>query len=118
MITCYSTTSCLLYIERKCERHEKIRVLVVDDSALVLKNGLNRYEDIDVVGVANDPYEARDRIAQLQPDVLTLDVEMSRMNGVEFLRRFMPQYPLPVVMVVSSLTRRGKKVTLDALNAG
>lgn len=97
-----------------------IRVLVVDDSALVrtiLKDGLSKYKDIDVVGVAQDPYEARDKIIQLQPDVLTLDVEMPRMDGVEFLRKLMPQYPLPVVMV-SSLTQKGKQVTLDALQAG
>jgi two-component system chemotaxis response regulator CheB len=99
---------------------KKIRVLVIDDSALVrtiLRDGLNRYEDLLVVDVARDPYEARDKIVRLQPDVLTLDVEMPRMDGVEFLKKLMPQYPLPVVMV-SSLTQRGKQVTLDALAAG
>jgi len=99
---------------------KKIRVLVIDDSALVrsiLSEGLSRSPNIEVVGTAPDPFIARDKIVQLQPDVLTLDVEMPRMDGVEFLRRLMPQYPLPVIMV-SSLTVRGKQVTLDALNAG
>jgi len=97
-----------------------IRVLVVDDSALVrqiLKDGLSRDPRIEVVATASDPYIARDRIIQLKPDVVTLDVEMPRMDGVDFLRRLMPQYPLPVVMV-SSLTRRGQQITLEALDAG
>lgn len=72
---------------------------------------------IEVVGTAGDPYVARDKIVQLQPDVLTLDVEMPRMDGVDFLRRLMPQYPLPVIMV-SSLTQKGKQITLDSLEAG
>lgn len=98
----------------------RTRVLVVDDSALVrdiLARGLALDPEIDVVGTASDPYAARDRIVQLRPDVLTLDVEMPRMDGVEFLRKLMPQYPLPVVMV-SALTERGAHVTLDALDAG
>jgi len=97
-----------------------IRVLVVDDSALVrniLSQGLNLDPGIEVVGTASDPYQARDKIVQLRPDVLTLDVEMPRMDGVAFLRKLMPQYPLPVVMV-SSLTQRGKQITIDALDAG
>ena len=72
---------------------------------------------IEVVGSAADPYMARDKIVQLKPDVLTLDVEMPRMDGVEFLRKLMPQYPLPVVMV-SSLTQKGKQITMEALEAG
>ena len=99
---------------------KKIRVLIVDDSALVrqlLTQGLSQDSGIQVVGVAQDPYVARDKIVELKPDVLTLDVEMPRMDGVEFLRRLLPQYPLPVVMV-SSLTQRGKQITLDALEAG
>lgn len=99
---------------------KKIRVLIVDDSALVrdiLAQGLAQDPGIEVVGTAVDPYNARDKILELRPDVLTLDVEMPRMDGVEFLRKLMPQYPLPVVMV-SSLTERGKQVTLDALDAG
>lgn len=97
-----------------------IRVLIVDDSALVrtvLKQGLDMDPAIEVVGVAPDPYVARDRILELKPEVLTLDVEMPRMDGVEFLRRLMPQYPLPTVMV-SSLTEKGKAITLASLEAG
>ncbi len=97
-----------------------VRVLVVDDSALVrqiLSSGLSADPEIEVVGTANDPYMARDKIIQLKPDVLTLDVEMPRMDGVEFLRKLMPQYPIPIVMV-SSLTQRGKQITMDALEAG
>lgn len=99
---------------------KKIKVLVVDDSALVrdiLSQGLGKDPEIEVVGVASDPYVARDKIVKLKPDVLTLDVEMPRMDGVEFLRRLMPQYPLPVV-VVSALTKRGASITLAALEAG
>lgn len=97
-----------------------IRVLIVDDSALVrniLSQGLNLDPGIEVVGTASDPFQARDKIVQLHPDVLTLDVEMPRMDGVAFLRKLMPQFPLPVVMV-SSLTQRGKQITIDALEAG
>lgn len=99
---------------------QRIRVLIVDDSALVrqiLRDGLAKFADVEVVGTAPDPFVARDKIVQLKPDVMTLDVEMPRMDGVEFLRRLMPQYPMPVVMV-SSLTQRGSKITLDALEAG
>jgi two-component system chemotaxis response regulator CheB len=98
----------------------KIRVLVIDDSALVrqiLTQGLSLDPTIEVVGTAGDPYIARDKIVRLKPDVLTLDVEMPRMDGIDFLRRLMPQYPLPVVMV-SSLTQKGKQITLDSLDAG
>ncbi|MCF6267160.1 MAG: chemotaxis response regulator protein-glutamate methylesterase [Desulfuromusa sp.] len=97
-----------------------IRVLVVDDSALVrniLSQGLSMDPAIEVVGTAPDPYIARDKIVQLQPDVMTLDVEMPRMDGVAFLRKLMPQYPIPIVMV-SSLTQRGKQITIEALEAG
>lgn len=99
---------------------KKIRVLIVDDSALVrdiLSVGLSRDPDIEVVGTAADPFEAGEKIPQLKPDVMTLDVEMPRMNGLEFLRRLMPQYPLPVIMV-SALTEKGKQLTLDALALG
>jgi len=99
---------------------KKVRVLIVDDSSLVreiLSQGLGADPGIEVVGTAADPYQARDLIVTLRPEVMTLDVEMPRMDGVEFLRRLMPQYPLPVVMV-SSLTERGKQITLDALEAG
>jgi two-component system chemotaxis response regulator CheB len=97
-----------------------VRVLVVDDSALVrriLRSGLSQDPDIEVVGTAVDPYGARDRIIELRPDVMTLDVDMPRMDGVEFLRRLIPQHPIPVVMV-SSQTREGTRVTLEALAAG
>ncbi len=97
-----------------------IKVLIIDDSALVrqvLSEGLRKVPGIQVVGTAHDPYMARDKIVDLNPDVLTLDVEMPRMNGIDFLRRLMPQYPIPVIMV-SSLTENGKKVTIDALEAG
>lgn len=98
----------------------KIRVLIVDDSLLVrkiLQEGLQKDPNIEVCGTAGDPYAARDLIVKLRPNVLTLDVEMPRMNGVEFLQKLMPQYPIPVVMV-SSLTERGQKITLDAMAAG
>lgn len=98
----------------------RVRVLVVDDSALVrevLGAGLASDPEIEVVGTAPDPFSARDKIVRLRPDVLTLDVEMPRMDGVEFLRQLMPQFPLPVVMV-SALTERGRKITLEALDCG
>ncbi len=99
---------------------QKIRVLVVDDDRTVrrmLSAGLQQDPDIEVVGEATDPYNARDKIVELKPDVMTLDVEMPRMNGLDFLRRLMPQYPVPVIMV-SSLTEEGRYVTLESLKAG
>lgn len=97
-----------------------IKVLVVDDSALarnILSKGLSADPEIEVVGAAPDVYIARDKIVFKKPDVLTLDVEMPRMDGVEFLKRLMPQYPLPVIMV-SALTGPGARTTLDALENG
>jgi two-component system, chemotaxis family, protein-glutamate methylesterase/glutaminase len=97
-----------------------IRVLIVDDSALMrqlLTEILEAAPDIEVVGSAQDPYVARDRIKELNPDVLTLDVEMPRMDGLTFLRNLMRLRPMPVVMV-SSLTERGAEVTLHALELG
>jgi two-component system chemotaxis response regulator CheB len=97
-----------------------VRVLIIDDSPLVrriLSEGLSKDPNINVCGTASDPYQARDEIIKLRPDVLTLDVEMPKMTGVEFLRKLMPQYPIPVVMV-SSLTERGQKTTLEAMAAG
>ncbi len=97
-----------------------IRVLVIDDSALVrqlLAELLRTDPGIEVVGTAPDAYIARDKIKALDPDVLTLDVEMPRMDGVTFLRNLMRLHPMPVVMV-SSLTDRGAEVTLDALSLG
>jgi two-component system, chemotaxis family, protein-glutamate methylesterase/glutaminase len=99
---------------------KKVRVLVVDDSALVrdiLKKGLSADPGIEVVGTAPDAYAARDKIVELHPDVLTLDIEMPRMDGLEFLKKLMPQYPIPVV-VVSSLTQKGKQNTFEALEYG
>ena len=98
----------------------RIRVLVIDDSALVRKlmtAMLSCDPAIEVVGTAGDPLIARDKIKQLQPDVLTLDVEMPRMDGLTFLENLMRLHPLPVVMV-SSLTVRGADVTLRALELG
>lgn len=98
----------------------KITVLVVDDSALVrklLSELLNSDPEIEVVGTAIDPYQARDKIKQLNPDVLTLDVEMPRMDGVTFLKNLMRLHPKPVVMI-STLTEHGAQVTLDALEIG
>jgi two-component system chemotaxis response regulator CheB len=99
---------------------KKIKVLLVDDSALVLKiltTALNLTDDIHVVGTATDPYMARERIKELAPDVLTLDVEMPRMDGLSFLANLMRLRPMPVVMI-STLTRKGSEVTLNALELG
>ncbi len=98
----------------------KIKVLIVDDSALVRKifnETLSKEPDIDVVGTAPDPYVARDKIVQLKPDVITLDIEMPRMDGLTFLKKLMQYYPMPVI-VVSSLTPQGSKMALDALESG
>jgi two-component system chemotaxis response regulator CheB len=98
----------------------KIRVLIVDDSAIVRKvfsEELSKYPDIEVVGTAPDPYVARDKIVSLKPDVITLDIEMPRMDGLTFLRKLMKHYPVPTV-VVSSLTTKGGKLTLEALDIG
>lgn len=99
---------------------DKIKVLIVDDSALVrqmLAEILGQDPDIKVVGTAADPYAAREKIKQLNPDVLTLDVEMPRMDGLTFLSNLMRLRPMPVVMV-SSLTESGATVTLQALELG
>ena len=99
---------------------KRIRVLIVDDSALVrslLTDILRSDPAIEVVGVASDAHVARERIKQLNPDVLTLDVEMPKMDGITFLKNLMRLRPMPVVMV-SSLTERGADVTLDALAIG
>jgi two-component system, chemotaxis family, protein-glutamate methylesterase/glutaminase len=98
----------------------KTRVLIVDDSALVRKllaEMLGSAHDLEVVGAASDAYSARDKIKSLNPDVLTLDVEMPRMDGVTFLRNLMRLRPMPVIMV-SSLTDAGAEITLDALSVG
>ena len=93
-----------------------IKVLIVDDSLVfreLLVQNLSRDPAITVVATAKDPYEARDAIIRHKPDVMTLDVELPRMSGIEFLRKLMPQYPLPVV-VISALSDR----VFDAMNAG
>ena len=98
----------------------KIKVLIVDDSALirgVMKEIINSQHDMEVVGVAPDPLVARDLIKQTNPDVLTLDVEMPKMDGLDFLERLMRLRPMPVVMV-SSLTERGSEITMRALELG
>lgn len=95
---------------------KKIKVLVIDDSLLfreTVARGIGADKGIEVVGTAADPYQARDKIIELEPDVLTLDIEMPKMSGIEFLKKLMPQYPLPVV-VVSALSDN----VFKALDAG
>jgi len=99
---------------------KKTRVIVVDDSALIrslLTEIINREPDMECVGVANDPLIARELIRELDPDVITLDVEMPRMDGLDFLARLMRLRPMPVVMI-STLTERGAEVTMKALELG
>jgi len=97
-----------------------IRVLIVDDSAVVrdvLARELGKVPGIEVVGTAPDPYIARDKILQLQPDVMTLDVEMPRMDGITFLRKIMQHHPIRTIML-SSLTPKGGEMAMEALDAG
>src|SRR2546430_1423473 len=97
-----------------------IKVLIVDDSALirsVMREIVSSQPDMEVVGVAPDPIAARDLIKRTNPDVVTLDVEMPKMDGLDFLEKLMRLRPTPVVMV-SSLTERGAEVTLRALELG
>lgn len=97
-----------------------IRVLVVDDSAVVrqtFERELGKVSDIEIVGTAPDPYIARDKIVELKPDVITLDIEMPRMDGLTFLKKLMHHFPLPVI-VVSSLAKSGSAVALEALDIG
>jgi len=98
----------------------KIKVLIVDDSAIVRKilcTQLAQHADIDVVGTAPDPYVARDKIVELEPSVLILDVEMPRMDGITFLRKLMTHRPMPVI-IFSSLTPQGGKTAMEAIAAG
>ncbi len=101
--------------------HEnKIRVLIVDDSAIVRKvltDALSGENDIEVVGTAPDPFVARDKIFSLKPDVLTLDIEMPRMDGVTFLKKLMHHHPMPVI-VISSLGIASSRAALEAMEAG
>ncbi|HOP99422.1 MAG TPA: chemotaxis response regulator protein-glutamate methylesterase [Acetivibrio clariflavus] len=102
--------------QNKTSLKRKIKVLIVDDSLIfreTLAKGIAQDAAIEVVGTASDAYIARDKILEFEPDVMTLDVEMPRMNGIEFLKRLMPQYPIPVV-VVSAVSDN----VFNALNAG
>ena len=95
---------------------KKIRVLVIDDSTLfqqLIAKGLALDPSIEVVGMASDPYEARDKILELKPDVLTCDIEMPKMSGLEFVSKLMPQFPIPVI-IVSSMSKDG----VDVMNSG
>jgi len=97
-----------------------VKVLIVDDSAIVrkiLSSHLDQQRGIEVVGTAPDPYIARDKIVALDPDVLTLDVEMPKMDGITFLRKLMQYHPMPVI-ILSSLTPKGSKTAMEAMEAG
>ena len=97
-----------------------IKVLIVDDSAVVrkvLSKELAAKPGIQVIGTAPDPYVARGKIVRLNPDVVTLDIEMPRMDGITFLKNLMQYYPLPVI-VISSLTEKGSRLAMDAFSAG
>ena len=99
---------------------KKIKVLVVDDSAIVRKifsEELSRCPDIEVVGTAPDPYIARDKILAFEPDVLTLDIEMPRMDGITFLKKLQKYHPVPTI-IVSSLTAAGSHLAMEALESG
>ena len=98
----------------------KIRVLIVDDSAIVrklLSDAIKGEPDMEVVAVASDPYQARDLIVHHRPDVLTLDIEMPRMDGLTFLGKLMEHHPIPVI-IVSSLTTAGSSASIEALRIG
>ena len=98
----------------------RIKVMIVDDSAVVrqvLSTELAKDPEIEVVGTAPDPYVARDKIVQLAPHVILLDVEMPRMDGITFLRKLMHYKPMPVI-IVSSLTPKGSQLALEAMDAG
>lgn len=97
-----------------------IKVLIVDDSAIVRKiftQELSKHSDIEVVGTAPDPYVARDKIVKLRPDVVTLDIEMPRMDGISFLRKLMKYFPIPTI-IVSSLTPKNSEMALEAIESG
>ncbi|MFW5931443.1 MAG: response regulator, partial [Desulfosalsimonas sp.] len=96
-----------------------IRVIIVDDSAIVrqvFSRELVKAGDIEIAATAPDPYAARDKIVELKPDVVLLDLEMPRMDGLSFLKKLMKHYPLPVI-IVSSLTPEGGELAVEAMNA-
>lgn len=96
--------------------NNKIRVLIVDDSLLsreIISMGISSSPDIEVVAKAGDPFEAADKILKFKPDIMTCDVEMPRMNGIEFIKRLLPQYSIPIIVVSSA-----SEVVFDAINAG
>lgn len=100
--------------------NEKPKVLIVDDSVVIrtfLKDILETSGEFEVVGTASNPYRARDLMRETWPDVITLDIEMPRMNGIEFLKKVMSARPTPIVMI-STLTKKGAAITLEALNLG
>ena len=100
--------------------NKKIRVLIVDDSAVIrniLSANLSKFSDIEVIGTASEPYKARDMILQLNPDVITLDIEMPRMDGLEFTKVLMKHRPIPIV-IVSALIEGKCEISLQALEAG
>ncbi len=106
-------------LRQRCS-NDMIKVLIVDDSAVVrqvLSTVLSKARGIEVVGTAIDPYVARDKIVSLRPDVITLDLEMPRMDGLTFLGKLMKYYPLPVI-VISSLTSQGSDAAIRALSLG
>lgn len=97
-----------------------IKVLIVDDSpsiCSILRRTISKENDMEVVGSAGDPYQARDLILKFKPDVMTVDIEMPKMDGLEFIRKLLPQYPIPVI-VVSSLARKNSTLAFDALESG
>jgi two-component system chemotaxis response regulator CheB len=99
---------------------QKIKVFIVDDSAIVRKifsEEISKESDMEVIGTAPDPFVARDKIVHQKPDVMTLDIEMPRMDGLTFLKKLMKHYPLPV-LIVSSLTPKGSKMAMEALEYG
>lgn len=99
---------------------EPIKILIIDDSKVirhVLTHILSQDQSLSVVGTASDPYEAKDMILDLNPDVITLDVEMPRMNGIDFLKKLMQYRPIPVIMI-SSYTKQNSELTIEALGLG
>jgi len=98
----------------------KIRLLIVDDSSFmrsIIKRMLKSHEDIEVIGTARDGVDGIEKVLELKPDIVTMDIEMPRMNGIEATGHIMSQHPVPIIMV-SSISLDGAKATLDALEMG